>query len=391
MNPETTLLIAVESPFSDRDWQRFDIERLAERFRVQIIDLSPIAQPTLHRLRSDTLTSKSCVSVVTSLGQLKSLVEAIGRGALISNLGFGEIRHELFRLARNHNLLITEFELGAMPDISDQQRSVFSRAIQRIRQLPSIWLLPKAALRKVRLRNSHDDLPDVFYRGGRHARGRHPQLGSVVVDVHSFDYEFAQSIDPSTLRSDPCRIAYLDQNLGFHTDVPGLGLKHPVSAHDFYPLINDYFDWLEKEHGLHVVICPHPRAQISATRDRFPGREISDSPTAVEVARSGVVCGHVSTSFSFAVIFEKPTLILTTTELSRSWYAPYINSFVKELAAPLVNLSVRDSWTIPSPTINANQESSYARYEINYLNSSIAETRRLWDLIGDDIFRRIQR
>ena len=391
MNREPLLLIAVESPFSERDRQRFDIERLTQRFKVQIIDLSPVAQPVLHELRSDTSIDESHLLVIRSLEQLESLFETINGGALISNLGVGKIRHELFRLARIHKLLIAEFELGAMPDIADHQRSFCSRAVQRIRQLPSIWQLPKTILNRMRLQDSYGDLPDVFYRGGRLARGRHPQLGSVIVDVHSFDYELARTIDRSSLGSDPSRIVYLDQNLGFHSDVPGLGLKQPVSAHNFYPLINEYFDWLETEHGLHVVICPHPRARVSATRYRFPGKEISESPTAVEVARSGIVCGHVSTSFSFAVIFRKPALILTSAELSHSWYAPYIKSFGEKLAAPLVNLSVQTSWKAPSPYINAHQEALYDQYEINYLNSSVSPTRRLWDQISDDIFERTQR
>ena len=390
MKAKTPLLIAVESPFSERDWRRFDIERLAQRFNVQILDLSPIAQPTLHQLRSDTSIKDPRLNVITSLSQPKSFFETANRGALVSNLGVGRTRHELFRLARSHGFLIAEFELGAMPNLKARRPSTLARLIQRFRQLPSMWLLPKMVFGRLSRKDFYEDIPDVFYRGGHLAQGRHPQQGLEVVDVYSFDFELAQTIDRATLKSDPRRIVYLDQNLGFHSDVPGLGLKQPVTAQIFYPQINEYFDWLEKELGFHVVICPHPRAEVSATRERFPGKEISESSTAVEVARSGAVCGHVSTSFSFAVVFRKPALILTSSELSRSWYSPYIDLFVEELSAPLVNLSSRNSWISPDSKINAEQQTSYAQYETNYLNSSFTQTRRLWDLIGDDILGRIQ-
>jgi hypothetical protein len=389
MNPDTLLFIAVESPFSERDWKRFDIEGLAERFNVRVIDLSPIAQPTLYRLRSETSIKETRVTAIMSIEQLESVFETVDGGALISNIGIGETRHHLFRLARSRNLLITEFELGAMPNIKERERSTLSRVIQRFRQVPSIWHVPKKVLGKIRRKSFSTDLPDVFYRGGQLARGRHPALGSEIVDVHSFDFELARTIDTTGLSIDPSRIAYLDQNIGFHSDVPGLGLKQPASAQDFYPLINEYFDWLESEHGFQIVICPHPRAEVSSTRERFPGREISQSPTALEVARSVSVLGHVSTSFSFAVIFRKPVTILTTSELSRSWYAPYISSFVDELAAPAVDLSTRSSWTKPLSAITETQRSLYALYEVNYLNSSFNQTRKLWELIGDDILSRI--
>ena len=389
MNARHSLVIAVESPFVERDWQRFGVDDLAKRFEIQIIDVSPIAQPSLFKLRSRTLLTDPRISVITDIDQLEILIESTNGGALISNVGVGRIRRELFRLARNRKLLIAEFELGAMPDITKRQRSALSRVIQRWRQMPSLWSVPDLVLKKIRRQSIGNDLPDVFYRGGLLARGRHPRLGSEVVDVHSLDFELAQAIDRTGLTSESRRLVYLDQNLGFHSDVPGLGLKHPVSPETFYPLINSYFDWLQQEHGFHVVICPHPRAEISATRDRFPGKEISQVPTALEVARSGAACGHISTSFSYAVIFRRPTLVLTSSEISRSWYAPYIDSFVEELAAPLVDLSLRESWQPPAPTINANQESSYAHYQVNYLNSSPTQTRKLWEIVGDDILERI--
>lgn len=390
MNTRDSLFIAVESPFSERDWQRFGIETLSQRFNVRIIDLSPIAQPVLHTLRSETLLNEPSISVIRNPEDLEDLLDSANGGALISNVGGSEIRHELFRLARNRDLLIAEFELGAMPDITRHQRSLWTQLVQRWRQMPSLWLLPKMIFKRIWRRSFDEDLPDVFYRGGLLARGKHPRLGKAIVDVHSLDFEFAQAIDQTNLRTDPHRIVYLDQNLGFHSDIPGLGLKQPVTANEFYPVINDYFDWLEHEHGFRVVICPHPRAEMSATRSRFPGKEISLMPTAREVARSVAVCGHVSTSFSYAVIFNKPALVLTTAELSRSWYAPYIDRFVEELSAPLVNLSTRDSWMMPAIVTSEEQESSYALYRANYLNASYTPNRKLWEFIGDDILERIR-
>ena len=390
MSSPPRLLFAVESPFSERDWRRFGIDELSTRFQVSIIDVSPLSRPLLASSRGDLTLEDVRIIRVDTLAAVQRLFAEVQQGVFLNNVGSSEIRFRLFQMAREQGMVTAEFELGAMPVVALQFSSKIDKFIHRFRQLPSVGHLPRAVLARWHRREWADCIPDVFFRGGVCAHGRHHQLGSTVVDVHSLDYESTLDLDTNDQTIEDGQVVYLDQNLGFHSDVPGLGLRHPVNPELFYPVLNSYFDWLEHEHDLRVVICPHPRAQTDQTRERFPHRTVSQRTTAAEIWRSIAVLGHISTSFSFAVLAQKPTITITSNEMSRSWYAPYVDRFRTELAAPQINLDDRSTWTAPRSVLDAAQSQAYAEYLTNYLRSYEGPIRRLWKMVGDELLQRIK-
>lgn len=390
MTAHPGLFFVVESPFSLRDWDRFGIDELSNRFDVVVVDVSAISKPRLAEVRQGDAMEDPRIIRPTNADALVRAIEERHPRAILANLGVGPIRTELFAVAQRRGVVLAEFNLGVIPDSGLKSASAVTRLRQRVRQLPSLAQLPHAFNERRKKRRLPEVEPDVFFRGGLRASGRQAKAGKIVVDVHSIDYETSLHISKTDIQVNPRQVAYLDQDLAFHTDFPGLGLKHPVSARDFYPSINSFFDWLEGEHGLEVVICPHPRADAPSYSSRFPNRRISTYPTSMEIRQSAAVCGHRSTSFSFAVVFEKPALVLTSNEMSGSWYAPYVETFATELAAPLVNLSDPGSWIAPASTITAAQSNSYSTYRKNYLKSYDGPDRRLWTMIGDDLLRRIK-
>lgn len=382
-----TLLFTVESPFSKRDEQRFGISELSNYFNVVIADLSQISKPLISTSRQHDRIDDNYILQITSLDEMTEMFHAIDPAVLMNNIGVGQTRFHLFQLAAEKKVVTAEFQLGAIP--SHLSRSRFSKVVQRVKQLPSLQSLPAAMIQRSKNRHWKGCLPDVFFRGGLQANGWHPLRGKTIVDVHSIDYEMSRNFVVNDSDSRECRVAYLDQDLGYHSDIDGLGLRHPVTPETFYPQINHFFDWLEKEQNCRVVICPHPRTTRAHTERRFPGRHISEELTGFEIRRCSAVVGHVSTAFSYAVISRKPTMILTNSEISRSWYAPYTQMFVSELAAPLVNLDDHASWVPLMVTPNQEQREAFARYEVNYLKSYDGPARKLWDMIGDDLLQRV--
>lgn len=383
-----TLLFSVESPFSERDWVRFGIDELSRHFRVIIVDFSPISRPSLATSRERDRMVSEIILQIADVDEIGVIFSAIKPAVLLNNVGVGSIRYRLFDLANKSNTITAEFQLGAIPS-SSHHSSLTETALQRLRQLPSLANLPRALLQKRMNQRWSNCLPDIFFRGGLQARGRHPLLGVSIVDVHSLDYETSIRFAANSRRSNRLRIVYLDQDIGYHSDVPGLGLRHPVTPEHFYPRINHYFDWLEQEHDCRVVVSPHPRTTTAHTERRFPRKYVSTEVTAFEISQCSAVMGHVSTSFSFAVISRIPATILTSSEIRRSWYAPYTERFASELLAPLVNLDEPTSWVSPAITLTQDQHDAYDLYELNYLKSYSGPARDLWTMIGDELLQRV--
>ncbi len=382
------LFFLVESPFSERDWDRFGISDLLERFDVQVHDLTPINNLTLWERNGSIQIKSDRVITHFSTQSISESITGLRPSASILNLGEGELRSILIRLLKKRRVLTAEFQLGAMPGPQTSQMTPIERIEFRLKQSRSpLQLLSSARVRWRRYRDGND-LPDVFFRGGRMARGRHPDMGQEVIDVHSLDFEAFRESSRPTPTQVTRKVIYLDQDIGFHSDLRTLRMRSPATPSIFYGELNSYFDWLEETFGVKVVICPHPRANRADTPTRFPSREISELLTSQEIFGSRVVLGHVSTSFSFAVLAERPTQILTTSELSSSWYGPYLERFSSELRAPLINLSDPSTWLEPLSELSNDQRSAYSEYTKNYLNNRDGDHGRLWTSVGDELLKR---
>lgn len=105
---------------------------------------------------------------------------------------------------------------------------------------------------------------------------------------------------------------FLDQNLGFHTDLARKGNQEIFDPEGLYPTLRQFFECLEKELGVTVVIAAHPRADYSKEPDIFGSREIVYGESAELVASCALVICSFSTSISFPVLFRKPILIYAT-------------------------------------------------------------------------------
>lgn len=383
------LFFLVESPFSERDWDRFGIADLLSKFDVRILDFTPLVSPTLWQSKGSSQFSDDRVTTIFEQSDAIRLIDQIRPRACILNLGEGELRSDLFTELRKRKVTTAEFQLGAMPTPDTSHFSPIERVEYRLKQASSLTQVPRILTERWRRRKNGQDLPDIFFRAGTKATGRHPQSGKEIVDVHSLDYEaFRESTKPTSIHTTR-NVVYLDQDIGYHSDLQTLKMRSPATPSIFYVELNAYFRWLQDQCGLTVVVCPHPRATRSRLADRFPGIKISNLSTAQEIYGCRAVLGHVSTSFSFVTLAKRPTLILTSDELTRSWYWPYIQLFVEELSSPLVNVSDVSTWIEPPTLLSSNQSVAFDAYQRNYLRAYSGSDRRLWTMIGDELLQRV--
>jgi hypothetical protein len=384
-----TLVFLVESPFSERDWDRFGIADLLSIFDVRILDFTPLVRPTLWQSKGSIQISGDRVTTIFEESEAMHLVDRLRPKACISNLGEGELRSSIFKELRRRKVLTSEFQLGAMPTPDTSQLSSMERVEFRLKQASSLTQIPHILSERWRRRRLGLDLPDLFFRAGIKAAGKHPQSGREIIEVHSLDYEaFRESAKPTPIQNSRT-VVYLDQDIGYHSDLQTLKMRSPATPSVFYAELGAYFRWLQDHCGLTVVVCPHPRASRAQLSERFPLIKISNVSTAQEIYGSRAVLGHVSTSFSFATLARRPTIILTTDEISRSWYWPYIQLFTEELSSPLVNLSDPSTWIEPPALLSSQQRDAFDTYQRNYLRAYAGPDRRLWTMIGEALLQKV--
>lgn len=250
----------------------------------------------------------------------------------------------------------------------------------------SNYVSNKAALLAKRLNwiKSHDLL---FCAGseGYHTVGVGAHLDALLgktVPINSADFDKMKAVSKRAERTLDFRYAvFLDIYLPYHPDLAIIKADR-VDADPYYTALNRFFNTVEEQYDVKVVIAAHPKADYSS--NPFDGRLIVKAQTAELVMYSEFVIAHHSTSISFAVLFEKPLIFIYDNEMQRAYehsIVPLIASFSEVLNASVYNISdgqVR--WELKP--VNKDR---YNDYKYKYLTSPETEHTFTEDVVVETI------
>ena len=151
--------------------------------------------------------------------------------------------------------------------------------------------------------------------------------GEYEIRSHAFDYDiYLQQKDENSINKQDNYAVFLDSGVVSHPDSQRLGVegvsKKGETDNTYYPAINSFFEDFEKKTGMPVVVALHPRIIISKELiSQYGEREVIANDTSRLVKNSKIVIVHNSTSMNFAVLWNIPILIITTTLIDRFNYS----------------------------------------------------------------------
>ena len=106
-------------------------------------------------------------------------------------------------------------------------------------------------------------------------------------------------------------ILFLDEYLPLHPDTVLFDEKN-IKPEDYYPELNDYFNRVEKQFGVPVVIAAHPKAIRYLSEDFFNGRKVFFNQTAQLTKDALFVLAHDTTSINYPIAFGKKLHFITS-------------------------------------------------------------------------------
>ena len=94
---------------------------------------------------------------------------------------------------------------------------------------------------------------------------------------------------------------------------------------------------------------------------------------------------HASTSMSFAVLFRKPVVFLTSNELDQSWYGPTIKDFAKLMNSQIINISDELNKPLDIERLSKIDEAKYKYYLDEYIKMPNSPDLPLWKIFTNYI------
>lgn len=378
------LCLFVKNPFTSRDYERMGVAELERNFEVRILDCSPWLMPTTAKTRGGYAMQLPNLRTLASYRELKSALKDSSGGVAIDYVGQFSLRAILllhYLKQRRFKLVVMDSGAHAFP----AERNLTGFSIRKgIYAIKNRYLQRglNAVIRKLFLRLLPDQSPDFAFVSGTAwmSDGRFTRA-KVKIPAHSFDYEkHLQIRNLPPFRGGEYAV-YLDENIAGHEDNAELGYPRPVSAAGFFPALADFFSAVEAASGLPVIVAGYPSDQPGPKPSAFGKREVVYGETANLIRGAKLVFAHASTAISFAVLWRRPLVFLTSRELTSSWYFPWIAAPRSILNAPLVDI---DSFETAPNLVAAWQDfdrGAYDSYRDTFIKSAGSPECSLWDIL----------
>lgn len=383
------ILILTASPFSKRDYDRFGVELLSQIFRVSILDCTAWLKPDFWGKHSAIVHScPGYVSVADWAAMVRCLDGQEG-ATVIDYLGSCRRSQRVRAELRRRNIVRAVVRLGVLPVPPIRW---LDRVRQELSRYKPFSLVKKLYGRIGEMLSSRDPAPEIVVLSGT-ACLRDRGLHSVAHKIwaHSFDFDFYLGCREAVSASAAPYAVFLDEDMIYHSDYDYLGMKPPTTERAYYASMNDFFKTLENDIGLPVVVAAHPRSRYDLHPHLWNGRTVICAKTAQLVRDAAVVLCHQSTAISFAIMWRKPIIFLTTNELLSSYVGPRIAFGSTLLGAPLLNVDgggkqllniMPDAKSLPSV-----DEVAYAKYTDEYIKRAGTPNLPVWQIVSEYLQR----
>ncbi len=383
----------MQAPISQKEFGTLGVEFFhGKGLRVQVWDCSPFLNPSLKPGDEQVFRQNIEVERPASPQILLEKHDGSSLGAIINLLPKNFKTISLFTALNSSAAHTVEVRTNAVP-------AGAGRFWARVRKLSPGRLLD-FLIRRPEIWQRKAGIPGRIIYGGAVMRPAPGECGHAI-SAHALDYDVwleflaGRGIAPDDARSagfeqgQGKHIVFLDQNLPFHGDFAIQKRWVPATAERYFPALRRFFDRLEQDMGLPVVIAAHPRAGYAQAGysgpDYFGGRTLVSGQTLPLIFDSALVLTHYSTAVNFAVMARKPLLLLASDEIERS-EGHIIRSMGGHLGAPIVNIDRPEEFP-PAGSAQVNRE-AYARYFHNYIKEEGSPEKPFWQILLDDLQNR---
>ena len=396
--------------FTENYHHRYEIEFLQGFGEVVVWELGGFLHPRFTKAITASSAQQNYVRKVTSWAGLARELKALGsRGGKGGEVVFLQFSPSASFRALVCNILI-KFRAGAIVDFSNSGVPTVSDvgANAPVRNLASRVVAKAVKLVRI-LRNGEFSKgyqaawsawvqsvsrlfplqPTHRLVAGRSMAERY-RMGSPsgrVKVVAGSTWDFSNAIAYKNATEQPLvdgRYAVLLDGAGpeFVSDVEFLRDRPVLTSEKWYPALTSWFDQLERETGVKIVVAGHPKSTFPENPPQFGFRRVYYGCTGKLVHHAEFVITRFSTALSYAIIHRKPILCIYNDQIkSDSAVFERFCDRTAILGVRPINLDAPPSCTEEYLKI---PEEAYGRYEANYL-TSLSDPKPNYRVITEEI------
>ncbi len=321
-----------------RNYKRYGLELLQKNgFAVEYWDVTSVLYPHV----AGEYALKDAVNfdglrVFDKGRELYQSLSKLGKESFVmDNLLFNLHFFKLYRALTKSGAEYASIIAGAVPDVQDLDKlnTVHSGIVRKIKKLLStspgkIWndmIIPRLPFKLFGIKSAKL----ILASGEMSLKYKLPMDSKTdIVWAHALDYDlYLEEKDDKTIEK-PIAV-FLDSYLPFHPDWLYFNDGQDIDADRYYGALNNFFDIVENNLKIEVVIAAHPRSDYDPLKDYYKGRKCIKGQTVKLVKESKLVLANFSTAINMASLFHKPIIFMTSDDLDQLGFNSVIEIFAR--------------------------------------------------------------
>ena len=380
-----------ENWFSERDYKRFGISLLNENgFEVEIWDITPMLHPDfLQKNITWNLVDYKAPKVFYKRKVLYERLTGLCQSDFVVNLvSYSLDTIGIYNALSKSGVYYAVFTANSIPFLLKEDSTTYHLFSERVKKV--LTMGPFKMLKRLLA-----ELPFSMFKikparlllagGEKSVKCRYPiDDNTETLYIHTLDYDIYLAHKNETCDIKPIAV-FLDEFYPFHPDFSMMKSRPPVKAAEYYCLLNNFFDLVEKNTGLEVIIAAHPRSHYESMPDYFKGRKYVKGQTVNLVKECQLVLSHFSTAANFANLFCKPVTFLTCNDIDKSDQGSYIRAKAQLFGKKPIFMDMESNidWKFELTV----SEEHYKRYRISYIKTQASQDLPFWQIFSERIKR----
>lgn len=179
-------------------------------------------------------------------------------------------------------------------------------------------------------------------------------------------------------------VVFIDEDMPGHTEYELTNIKPYVTEDKYYNSVCKFFDNIEKYFKFEVIIAQHPRADYANRLFIYGKRTILKNRTSELVKNAKFVIAHGSTAINYAIIYRKPLILITTSQLHYSEFGPIIDNYANLLGKRVINIDTSYNYNSILNELEI-KENDYKKFINEYIKIDKSENTPFWEVVAKRI------
>ena len=365
------MIFLLHGPLSKREYVTFGINYLKKNFNLLIAEIGPIVDSSHYKFKRHY-----SFKIIKNFRELNNFL-AKNKNSMCWESGFSYNSIRIFYLLKKHNIKTISLDgISSLPTRRFLRRTrhfeIFLRRLKLLIFNPIIFLNRVSFALQAWLRLYRYRFIDIALIGGK-SWEKWNGVKTAKNKIYCTSLDYGLSIKVKKKKFKKKYAVFVDTYLPFHPEHSSTTGKF-INVSEYFNSLANFFESFKRLTKLDVVVALYPKADLNKYPKKIKKYKIVKNKVAELIKGCEIMFHHGSTAHSYAAIYKKPVIYLTTNFMEKIKYMRDNTIRLEFLGTKTINIdNFDDSVFLNKKKLFSFNRNLYKDFVNNYLKHHLSK------------------